>query len=683
MKTKAIRPGNLLFLLGLLAVAGCNSSSADTNTADTKPLAFQPAPEIRQAQPTPAAPDAAPLPIVEPNLDFTPSPNLADLIKLARSGVSESLMLKFIQNTPGAFGLGAAEIIYLNDLGVSETIINAMMERDRAYATAPQAAPTAPAPAPAPVVVVEPAPVTVNYFNETLSPYGTWVEVDGYGRCWQPTVIAYQTDWQPYRDRGRWIYSDCGWYWASDYSWGNIAFHYGRWFRDSHRGWCWSPDTIWAPAWVSWRNNNDYCGWAPLPPAAHYRPGIGFTYYDRNVGFSFDFGLRSDCYTFVSRNRFTDSHLRSHTRPHHEVTQIFNNTTVNNHYSDGGRSGRVFNHGIAPAVITAGTANQIRPVLAPVPAAPGVRPDRDQLTRSSRNQNQSPATGPDARAARPQAVTALAADRTATPNRSNLDRSRGNNPPRDRETTFRRPTPEPTRPTPSMNLTAANPATPAPTITAPSVRSREVHRPAVVGPTVNRPAPFDRESRNAVDSSRNSTFRPPSPSPVRPTPAMQPATPRPTPAPTIIRPAAHSVSPQPDRNERPNAYNIPSRNSAFRSPSPNPEPRSQPSIQPRHPTPQSPAQTFRAQTPTPSPQIRQQPAAPTFTPPPQRPQYQPSQPTRTPPPSFTPRPAPAVPAAQAPSAPRMESRPAPAPAPAAPARNESRSGGSDREKRNR
>lgn len=654
MKTKAIRPGNLLFLLGALALAGCNSSSADSAPAAAAPTAYQPAPELRQAQPTPAAPEAAPLPIAEANLDFTPSPNLADLIKLARSGVSESLMLKFIQNTSGGFGLGAAEIIYLNDLGVSETIINTIMERDRAYATAPQAAPTAPAPAPAPVVVVEqqpavivePAPVTVNYFNETLSPYGTWVEVDGYGRCWQPTVIAYQTDWQPYRDRGRWIYSDCGWYWASDYSWGNVAFHYGRWFRDSRRGWCWSPDTIWAPAWVSWRNNNDYCGWAPLPPAAHYHPGIGFTYYDRNVGFSFDFGLRSDCYTFVSRNRFTDSHLRSHTRPHHEVTQIFNTTTVNNHYSDGGRSGRVFNHGIEPAAITAGTPNQIRPIRAPAPATPTVRTPstgrshgngsgRDHANTASTGRNSTPpshnpapgvSTSPSRPTQPPIATTSPAVvpsmNRPTLTDRGNgIGRDRGNSTPKDRDFVSRPRNPVQTQPARIVTPSAPRPTPmPAPEriVAPPTIRTPVVTARPVTVPPVNRPTSTDRRIGNGRDqgnsSSRdyNPSFRAPSHAPVA--------------IPSITRPTPAPARPQPTIS-----------------------PRVAPSMPIRSPMPIMTA---------PAP-VRSQPAAP----------------------SYTPRPAPAQPATRAPSVQHIESRPAPAASPA-PARNESRPN-SDREKRSR
>ena len=51
-----------------------------------------------------------------------------------------------------------------------------------------------------------PVQVSNNYFYETLSPYGSWVNVDGYGMCWRPTVAVVNPGWQPYADRGRWVY---------------------------------------------------------------------------------------------------------------------------------------------------------------------------------------------------------------------------------------------------------------------------------------------------------------------------------------------------------------------------------------------------------------------------------------------------------------------------------------------
>ena len=169
-------------------------------------------------------------------------------------------------------------------------------------ATAAQAAP-APETTPSNVTDVTPPPapdqpVTVNYFYNTLAPYGSWVVVGGYGRCWRPTVCVYNSSWQPYCDNGHWVYSDCGWYWASSYAWG-ATFHYGRWFRDASFGWCWYPDTVWAPSWVTWRYSNNYCGWAPLPPHTAYQAGVGIVYNGGNVSVGFGFGLGASCFTFV------------------------------------------------------------------------------------------------------------------------------------------------------------------------------------------------------------------------------------------------------------------------------------------------------------------------------------------------------------------------------------------------
>ena len=146
-------------------------------------------------------------------------------------------------------------------------------------------------------------PVTVNYFYDSLSPYGSWVVVNGYGRCWRPTVCLYNPGWLPYCDRGHWVYTDCGWYWSSDYAWG-ATFHYGRWFRNASFGWCWCPDTVWAPSWVTWRYSNNYCGWAPLPPGTSFQTGVGIVFNGSAVSVGFSFGLGANCFTFVPTHIF-------------------------------------------------------------------------------------------------------------------------------------------------------------------------------------------------------------------------------------------------------------------------------------------------------------------------------------------------------------------------------------------
>ncbi len=102
-------------------------------------------------------------------------------------------------------------------------------------------------------------------FDDALSPYGEWTDVDG-TRVWRPTPSVVGEDFQPYATNGQWVSSDYGWYFQSDYAWGWAPFHYGRWALDPNHGWIWIPGTVWAPAWVDWRIGGGYIGWAPLPP---------------------------------------------------------------------------------------------------------------------------------------------------------------------------------------------------------------------------------------------------------------------------------------------------------------------------------------------------------------------------------------------------------------------------------
>ena len=109
----------------------------------------------------------------------------------------------------------------------------------------------------------------VTTFDETLSPYGQWVDTGegpNDGRAWRPDPDVVGEEFQPYATGGHWVYSDWGWTWESDYPWGWAPFHYGRWALTPSWGWVWYPGTVWAPAWVDWRFGGGYIGWAPLPP---------------------------------------------------------------------------------------------------------------------------------------------------------------------------------------------------------------------------------------------------------------------------------------------------------------------------------------------------------------------------------------------------------------------------------
>ncbi|HXY40062.1 MAG TPA: DUF6600 domain-containing protein, partial [Vicinamibacteria bacterium] len=121
--------------------------------------------------------------------------------------------------------------------------------------------------------------VSVGFFHDSLATHGTWTNSPRYGYVWAPRHLAH--GWRPYV-YGRWVYTDYGWTWVSDEPFGWATYHYGRWYLDPQQGWLWVPGDEWGPAWVDWRSNNDYVGWAPLPPKGYDDfasvPGGAFTY---------------------------------------------------------------------------------------------------------------------------------------------------------------------------------------------------------------------------------------------------------------------------------------------------------------------------------------------------------------------------------------------------------------------
>jgi len=136
------------------------------------------------------------------------------------------------------------------------------------------------------------AHVSVNLFYGELSPWGHWVNMPAYGWCWVPDDVY--AGWRPYTD-GAWVYTDVGWTWASDEPWSWAVYHYGRWDWDPTYGWVWVPGTEWGPAWVVWRTDYDWVGWAPMPPS---------------VGWTAWFGMRSSDVVDVRAQAWSFTHAR-------------------------------------------------------------------------------------------------------------------------------------------------------------------------------------------------------------------------------------------------------------------------------------------------------------------------------------------------------------------------------------
>ncbi len=202
-------------------------------------------------------------------------------------------------------------------------------------------------------------------FYEPLAASGTWIEVGSYGRCWRPTGVA--VGWRPYC-AGHWVWTDCGWYWASDEPWGWACYHYGTWVYDPEYSWVWVPGVEWAPAWVSWRVGGGYIGWAPLAPHEVTVAGPEFV--------------------FVTTSHFTE--------PVRPSAVIVNNTTVINEtkmvnnirresrdFGGGVRHNVVINQGPGLSAFDATTARRIQKLPIQEAARQAPAPARLQSLKAS------------------------------------------------------------------------------------------------------------------------------------------------------------------------------------------------------------------------------------------------------------------------------------------------------------
>jgi hypothetical protein len=283
-----------------------------------------------------------------------------DVVKLTKAGMSEDIVLAKVKKAGASYDLSTDQIIYLKNQGVSQNVITALLQAGPASAPAAPAStpssaslpppPSASAPAPdsgggqssapaAPASSAEPV-VNFDYVQGQLSPYGSWVDVPGYGQCWQPTV---ESGWRPYYDAGHWVYSDAGLYWQSDNPWGSIVFHYGSWTYAGAYGWVWVPGYQYAPSWVFWRHTEGALGWAPLPPGAVFVDG-GWTYGGRRYGVDYDFGYAASFYIFVGHDHFWEHDYHRYILRGEEFRREYGRSEVNRFRRD--EHGRFIHEGL-------------------------------------------------------------------------------------------------------------------------------------------------------------------------------------------------------------------------------------------------------------------------------------------------------------------------------------------------
>ncbi len=163
--------------------------------------------------------------------------------------------------------------------------------------------------------------VSFQVFYDELLPYGDWIADPVYGYVWVPYAGP---DFQPYASNGYWVMSTYGNTWVSSYDWGWAPFHYGRWYFDDYLGWAWVPGYEWGPAWVNWRSNGNYYGWAPLMPGINIHVAVN---------------IPSHYWVFVPRKRLISRNIYNYYIPRKNVYTVYNQTTViNNTYVYNDRS---------------------------------------------------------------------------------------------------------------------------------------------------------------------------------------------------------------------------------------------------------------------------------------------------------------------------------------------------------
>jgi hypothetical protein len=136
-------------------------------------------------------------------------------------------------------------------------------------------------------------------------------------------------------DAGQWQYTDAGWYWQSDYPWGDIAFHYGRWIDNGYTGgrWAWVPAYDWAPSWVVWSEGDGGVGWAPLPWGVEFRPGLGLFWNGAVVTDGIYFGLGFDAFVFVDPGHFWGGDYHRYAFDRARARDFFGHSRVRAGYS--------------------------------------------------------------------------------------------------------------------------------------------------------------------------------------------------------------------------------------------------------------------------------------------------------------------------------------------------------------
>jgi hypothetical protein len=170
------------------------------------------------------APTAAPAGAAPVQLSY----GVSQIIQLSKAKVSDDTIANYIRNSGSSYGMDASQIVYLKQQGVSDTVINTMLNQPRqaaqaapqpAYPTASSSTATATVVTPPAVTYVQTAPAYVP--SSTVYVIPNTQAYQYYNNYYQPSYGCY-----PYYG---------GWYYPSvSFSFGFGGGYHGGYY---HGGW--------------------------------------------------------------------------------------------------------------------------------------------------------------------------------------------------------------------------------------------------------------------------------------------------------------------------------------------------------------------------------------------------------------------------------------------------------------
>jgi hypothetical protein len=135
---------------------------------------------------------------------------LADVKELARAGVSDEVIISQIRNSHSVYQLSTAEIIDLKDAGVSERVIDFMINTASVgpYSSAPQPPPETTASMEAVEVAQPPPPPIVEEYSPAPAPGYVWIAGSWTWYAGRWVWVRGRWAWPPHRNAiwigGRW-----------------------------------------------------------------------------------------------------------------------------------------------------------------------------------------------------------------------------------------------------------------------------------------------------------------------------------------------------------------------------------------------------------------------------------------------------------------------------------------------